>query len=214
VICDTLLAVAVLSILWLASLGALALLVLLQTSASHSCKTAIGIADIAFWLILSESSNYRIAFVCLSISINILATTLLAVKLIRQQRRMSAACILLSGSRSNSIYTSVSTVFIESAALYTIFGIIYLPFQAITSPLEDPFSLLFRMMSFIGPALIQLRLAQNSAYSRSATELKTPIVFIPQSQIERTTSGPMATIPDLQTTSADESKAKSDAGIA
>jgi hypothetical protein len=171
-------------------------------------RTAVGTLTIVnFWVpSITPGFHLLIAFACLSISLNILATAFITTKLLRQRRYISAAGISSLGSASNSSYAFVSAVLVESAAIYTIFGIIYLPFQALGSPLQDPFSILFRMMSFIGPALIQHRLAQNSAYTPSVPE--TPVVFIPQSRIETSVSFSiqMAPIPDPHTLSMDRTK--------
>jgi hypothetical protein len=64
-----------------------------------------------------------------------------------------------------SLYTSLTSIFVESAAIYTICGALYLPFVEVDSALVDPFALLVRVLSFMGPALIQLRIAEGTAYT-------------------------------------------------
>jgi hypothetical protein len=98
----------------------------------------------------------------LSIVFNALATGLVAGRLLWHRRSLRRAGVV--PAVPTRIYTDLTSIFIESAGLYTICGVVYLPFVKADSPLVDPFALLVRMLSFLGPAMIQLRIAEGTAY--------------------------------------------------
>ena len=90
--------------------------------------------------------NSQTAFICLSISLNILCTLLIAGRLVAQQR---AARTLSSTGAANSYYTSVVIVVVESAALYSLFGIIYVPLMVLQNPVQFPFSFLIGTLTVV-----------------------------------------------------------------
>jgi hypothetical protein len=70
-----------------------------------------------------------------------------------------------SQAANDNIYTFLSKIFIETAALYTIANVLFIAVLLSKPEAVDPFAFLARMMTFIGPALIQLRVAGGSAYN-------------------------------------------------
>jgi hypothetical protein len=112
---------------------------------------------------LSSTIQLGMPFWGLSIGLNIIATGLIAFKLLQHRRLLIAAGVNSEGRLM--VYAPISAILIESAAFYSVSGIIFIPFQAIDSPYVTPVSILFTSASFLSPALIQLRISKGLAYS-------------------------------------------------
>ncbi|KAM5537653.1 hypothetical protein V8D89_008731 [Ganoderma adspersum] len=102
--------------------------------------------------------NSETAFICLSIALNILCTLLIAGRLVVQRQVAKQL-----GSTGAKAYTSVAVVVVESAALYSLFGIIYIPLMVLQKPVQFPFSSLIGTLTLIAPNLIVLRMALTPA---------------------------------------------------
>ncbi|KAI1783238.1 hypothetical protein LXA43DRAFT_867559, partial [Ganoderma leucocontextum] len=98
--------------------------------------------------------NIEIAFFCLSVSLNILCTLLIAGRLLLHQRDVRQL-----GFTSSRTYTSIVVVIAESAALYSIFGIVSIPLEVLQTPVQFPFNSLVGTLTLISPSLIILRMA-------------------------------------------------------
>ncbi|KAI0324257.1 hypothetical protein GY45DRAFT_1349503 [Cubamyces sp. BRFM 1775] len=81
--------------------------------------------------------HFQTSFYCLTISLNILCTLLIAGKLWMQHRRVQA--LRAAGAWS---YTMVIAIIVESAALYSLCGIIYIPLIVRSLPLQFPITAL------------------------------------------------------------------------
>jgi hypothetical protein len=113
---------------------------------------------------LSQSVSVPTAFWSLSVSLNVLTTLLVAFKLLSHRREMLRLNVL-GAHDSVREYASVVGILAESAALYALLGLIYIPLFVHNVPVGDPFSTLFAAASYLCPALIQLRVAQGVAYT-------------------------------------------------
>ncbi|KAF9477151.1 hypothetical protein BDN70DRAFT_881503 [Pholiota conissans] len=125
---------------------------------------ASGIAGVAmFWQTTKKNQvvDLGIAFHSCSVAMNIIATALIAGKLLYQRKLIKE----LGGEHSME-YLSASAIFAESGALYSITGIIYIPLYATNSPLIYVFAPLLEAASGIAPTLIVLRIALGVAVSR------------------------------------------------
>jgi len=123
-----------------------------------------------------------------SVALNVLCTILIAGRLVSHQRRLAH----LAGSNTFvrhrlSYYSSVAVIFAESAALYSIVGVIYIPIFASNSELEPPFAALWGSLAVIAPNLIILRLALGTDTSREY-QLQRPGVQNTSYQSDRTTA--------------------------
>jgi hypothetical protein len=85
-------------------------------------------------------SKLIIAYISLSVALNVILTLLSAGRLLSHQWTLSRA-----GMRDSGIYTKISTVLAESAALYTVIGLIYVSLFAQKLEIQDPFSNLWFM---------------------------------------------------------------------
>jgi hypothetical protein len=121
---------------------------------------------------LDPSNQLTIAMVqtALTIFFNVLATCLLAGRLLHHRRALRRAGL------SARLYGSLTSVFVESAGLYTLCGALYLPFARARA--GGPLALLLRGLSFLGPALIQLRIAEGTAFGALA-EMSSPSMDTP-----------------------------------
>lgn len=104
--------------------------------------------------------NLETAFFCLSISLNVVCTLLIAGRLLLQQR--ASKHLGSTGSSLARTYTYIIIVIVESAALYSIFGLIYIPLMVLQAPIQFPFSSLIGTLTLIAPNLIILRIALKS----------------------------------------------------
>lgn len=94
---------------------------------------------------LSPELDLATPFYSLTIGLNILTTLLIGVKLMSYRARVSRA-----GARGNDALrdlTSVLGILIESAAIYSLSGIVYLALYLRNNPLSSPFSNVFGAMT-------------------------------------------------------------------
>jgi hypothetical protein len=87
-------------------------------------------------------SNLGTAFWSISVSLNVVSTLLIAGQLIWHQRTLRQA-----GFRHGNQYMTIAAILAESAALYSIAGLIYIPLFARDLTLQYPFSALFNSMA-------------------------------------------------------------------
>ncbi|KAI9060762.1 hypothetical protein FKP32DRAFT_1013146 [Trametes sanguinea] len=117
-------------------------------------------------LVAADVIHFQTAFYCMSISLNIFTTLLIAGRLWYQQRQMKALTAVPSARWD---YTSVIAIFVESAALYSICGIVYIPLVVRQLPLQYPITALIGAFTAIAPSLIILRIALGTAVTQETT---------------------------------------------
>jgi len=127
-------------------------------------------------------SDFGTAFWSISVSLNVTSTILIAGQLIWHQRTLRRA-----GIPQSDQYMSIVAILAESAALYSICGLIYIPLFARDLTLQYPFSALFNAAACIAPNLIVLRMALGVAAkdSRSGMSTTMNIVSMPESQYSK-----------------------------
>ncbi|KAJ7182736.1 hypothetical protein C8R43DRAFT_1083654 [Mycena crocata] len=113
--------------------------------------------------VLGESSviDFGTPFWSLSVTTNVLSTLLIAGRLAYCRRRRHGAEQV--GRHS---HTSTSAIFAESAALYAVVALIYIPLWARNLALQYPFSALMGAVVSIAPTLIILRMAGGKAITK------------------------------------------------
>ncbi|KAI0324263.1 hypothetical protein GY45DRAFT_1263186 [Cubamyces sp. BRFM 1775] len=117
--------------------------------------------------------HFQTAFYCLSISLNILCTLSIAGKLWMQHRRVQALRAASSWS-----YTSIIAIVVESAALYSVCGIIYIPLIVRSLPLQFPVTALVGSLTSIAPTLIILRIALISLTPGGTTATDSTVITL------------------------------------
>jgi len=107
-------------------------------------------------------SKFGTAFWSISVSLNVISTILIAGMLLYHDRKLRRL-----GFQGNGPYTGIAAVLAESAALYSICGLIYIPLFARNMDLQYPFSPLFISAASIAPTLIVIRMALGVAVKES-----------------------------------------------
>ena len=104
-------------------------------------------------------TTFGTAFWSLTVSLNVIATLLIAGRLLYHQHKIRIL-------KQSSQYTGVAAILVESAALYSISGLIYIPLFARNLPLQFPFAALFcsASVSDIHP----LYLPQSQAFDQQS----------------------------------------------
>lgn len=160
-------------------------LIILSTLSTHSASSIAllyleGRSDIGFWS--PKTVQFGIAYWTLSISLNIILTLMIVARLAYQKRRLTKAM----GNSHGQIYVSISAMLVESAAIYSICGLIYLiayarndPFNYVVLPPQgqlqvrrlDPPSVIICATDFrcqgVSSLLIILRVGSGQAWSRN-----------------------------------------------
>ncbi|PPR07513.1 hypothetical protein CVT24_006882 [Panaeolus cyanescens] len=108
----------------------------------------------------TQAINVSVAYYAITICLNLLATVLISMRLLHLSKRVSLAL----GEDSADTYVGPSAICVESAALYTIMGIIYLIPYALQHDIAVFFGQLWSKMSVIAPLLIILRVVDGSAW--------------------------------------------------
>ncbi|KAL7278323.1 LOW QUALITY PROTEIN: hypothetical protein ACG7TL_008299 [Trametes sanguinea] len=156
----------------------------------------VNTAKPAATLVQADIIHFQTAFYCLSISLNILTTLLIAGRLWYQHRQVKS----LRAPTAHWDYTSVIAIVIESAALYSICGIIYIPLVVRQLPLQFPITALIGSFTSIAPSLIILRVALGTAVTQETSTKASMIFRLTKLRSDVTASTAVASTPG-QTTS-------------
>ncbi|OCH88789.1 hypothetical protein OBBRIDRAFT_757537 [Obba rivulosa] len=105
------------------------------------------------------------AFWSISVAMDVIVTLLIAGRLLWYRRKMG-----ILGNDHTRHYIAIAGVFAESAAVYAICGILYIPFYTTNFPIQDLFASLFYFSSSIAPVVIILRVALGATETRKTSE--------------------------------------------
>lgn len=86
-------------------------------------------------IFLHANVNLGLIYWSLSIAVNVLVTILIVTRIFFMQRAIAQA-LGVSSRQSDKAYADISTMLVESAALYTIPGIIFLAGYSLQIPLQ------------------------------------------------------------------------------
>ncbi|KAM5544691.1 hypothetical protein V8D89_001589 [Ganoderma adspersum] len=104
--------------------------------------------------------DFGTPFWSLSVSMNVLTTVLIAARLLYRRRALLDSA---SKRKARAYYSPEVAIFLESAALYAICSIIYIPMFAEDIPLQFPFSALLGSAASIAPHFIILRMVSGES---------------------------------------------------
>ncbi|KAF8167193.1 hypothetical protein B0H34DRAFT_645238 [Crassisporium funariophilum] len=122
----------------------------------------------------NEISKIGVSYYSITICLNIVVTILICARLFR----ISNVVADVLGREKAKVYTSVAAILVESAAPYSLLGIMYLIPYGLKSPLAILFGQLWTKMSVIAPLLILLRVVNGSAWRDDVmTRPRTPLAF-------------------------------------
>ncbi|KAF5368485.1 hypothetical protein D9758_002230 [Tetrapyrgos nigripes] len=110
--------------------------------------------------------NLGVSFHSCSVALNVIATSLIAGKLL-YHRHMWKSIGNPDGGEHGRRYLSLLAVFAESGAIYTISGLVYIPLYAKNSNFIYVWAAVLEAASGIAPMLIVLRMALGTAVSSS-----------------------------------------------
>jgi len=130
---------------------------------------------------LFSGITFTIPDFSISVAINVLVTLLIVGRLLVTRRQIKAAL----GPEHSKIFTSIAAMLIESAALFSVTGLIFIVAFARQSKVQDLILPSLGLVQGIAPMLIILRVAQGRAWSN---ELSSAIEFASQSQRSAPTS--------------------------
>jgi len=119
------------------------------------------VPGITLWSTISI--NLAIPYWAISIALNVLITACIVGRLLYMRYQMRQ---VIAGTGSE--YISITSMMIESAALYTANGLIFLVSYAVNSPVQNLALPVLGQMQSIAPLLIILRVLQGRAWSSSS----------------------------------------------
>ncbi|CAL1697332.1 unnamed protein product [Somion occarium] len=108
-----------------------------------------------------RSINFALPYFAISLSLNIILTLMIVAVMLGRKRRGRE----IFGDTYGRHYTSVSTMFIESAAIYSIISILLLPTYAVQHPINQIWLGLSPSVQMIASYLIIYRVIQGRAWS-------------------------------------------------
>ncbi|KAH7922971.1 hypothetical protein BV22DRAFT_1016233 [Leucogyrophana mollusca] len=113
-----------------------------------------------------------------SVAQNVVSSLLIAARLLHYRRRLHKAL----GSHTGHPYLTMIAMTVESAALYTLFGIITLVLYSLGNTTESIFVPILGMMQVIAPNLIIHRIAQGISFNSTdyQNEVISDIRFAPE----------------------------------
>ncbi|KAF8992988.1 hypothetical protein BDQ17DRAFT_1253340 [Cyathus striatus] len=110
--------------------------------------------------------TFGTTYYAISLSVNIILAILISLRLYMHRRRILGT---LPEEHAKK-YVSLATIFIESAALYSIFALIFVISYAVNNPINQIFLVVASSTQQIAGYLIIYRIAQGTAWSSSNLE--------------------------------------------
>ncbi|KAF8158630.1 hypothetical protein K438DRAFT_1860886 [Mycena galopus ATCC 62051] len=125
----------------------------------------------SFWTDISM--KLAIPYWAISIAMTVILTALIAGRLLFMRYRLNK----LVGARTSTPYVTVTAMLVESAALYSINGLIFLVSYGVNSPSQNLWLPLLGQTQSIAPLLIILRVARGEAWSGETRDQLTSMRF-------------------------------------
>ncbi|KJA28373.1 hypothetical protein HYPSUDRAFT_129120 [Hypholoma sublateritium FD-334 SS-4] len=111
---------------------------------------------------------YGTSYYVISLSVNILLTVLITVRLVMYRRKISKILPSIHGNH----YLSLAAIFVESAALYSIIALAFIISYAVNNPINQIFLSMASSAQQIAGYLIVYRLAEGRAWNKSTFEFE------------------------------------------
>ncbi|KAF5392483.1 hypothetical protein D9757_002200 [Collybiopsis confluens] len=122
---------------------------------------------------VGHSLNYGIIYPSFTIGLNIIVTALICIRLISIRKEVSK----ILGSGCAKMYTGIMAILVESAALFTGFGIIYVILYARKSSSSIALVQIWGDFAAISPQLIILRIAEGRGWTKDTVgQLTSPTI--------------------------------------
>ncbi|KAG9312275.1 hypothetical protein JVU11DRAFT_7579 [Chiua virens] len=108
-----------------------------------------------------------IPFFTLSVTLNVLATAFIAIRLLTFKRLMERS--LGTKATQKSPYTSIATMLIESSALYATWSLVYIIVYAVSNPGQNIMLMTLGNVQVIAPLLIVYRVSRGTAWEETTS---------------------------------------------
>lgn len=115
----------------------------------------------------NSSVNFALTYFSVSLTLNILTTVLILVRLFQYRYEMTRSL----GKAHGKYYTSVAAMLVESASLYAACSLLFLVPYVLNHPLQNIFMQVLSQVQIIAPLLVIFRVA--SGHGLTSTSLKT-----------------------------------------
>ncbi|KZT08377.1 uncharacterized protein LAESUDRAFT_676421 [Laetiporus sulphureus 93-53] len=107
--------------------------------------------------------DFSLPYFALSMSLNVIVTTMLVVRLLYMRRRVASAL----GPEHGKMYTSIAAIVVESALPYGVVSFIFLVSYGLQSNVSNLFLNLLVQVECMASEVITLRVARGRAWTRS-----------------------------------------------
>jgi hypothetical protein len=130
---------------------------------------------------VGHAVDFGVPYLSLTIGLNIIVTTLICGRLMHLRREIGKVL----GPSHAKMYTSIIAILVESAALFTAFGIAYVIIYARKSQSEFALVQVWGDFCGISPQLIILRIAMGHGWTKDTVgQLTSPTMFTKRSEID------------------------------
>ncbi|KAF9466026.1 hypothetical protein BDZ94DRAFT_284905 [Collybia nuda] len=118
--------------------------------------------------------NFGLPYYTISIALNVILTVGIVVRVSRLARRMRPSL----DQEGLQIYTGVTSMLIESAALYSLFGIVVVIPYGLNVPTAVAFAQVWTKLAAIAPQLILMRISSGKGWSKEVVDrVESDLVF-------------------------------------
>ncbi|KIK70429.1 hypothetical protein GYMLUDRAFT_184049 [Collybiopsis luxurians FD-317 M1] len=122
---------------------------------------------------VGHAVDFGVPYVSLTISLNIIVTALICIRLLFLRQEVSR----ILGPACAKMYTSIIAILVESAALFTVFGIVYVILYARKSESSIALVQIWGDFAAISPQLIILRIAEGQGWTKDTVgQLTSPTI--------------------------------------
>ncbi|KAI0684496.1 hypothetical protein BC835DRAFT_1293101 [Cytidiella melzeri] len=112
------------------------------------------------------SINWTIPFFALSLSLNIILTIAIVLRLLAFRRHAVSALGISHGSQ----YTGIAAMVVESAAIFSVFSLLFLVPFALNHPLNEVFFQPLSGVQIVATLLIMFRVAQGKSWNENTMQ--------------------------------------------
>ncbi|KAF9467896.1 hypothetical protein BDZ94DRAFT_1287535 [Collybia nuda] len=118
----------------------------------------------------TNSINFTLPYFCISLALNIVSTIAIVSRLLYYRHRTASTL----GTAHGTQYTTIASMLVESAAVYSISSLLFLVPFIVEHPIQNVFLGLLSPAQVIAPLMIIYRVAQGRAWaSNTATKIMT-----------------------------------------
>ncbi|EPQ58308.1 hypothetical protein GLOTRDRAFT_72606, partial [Gloeophyllum trabeum ATCC 11539] len=121
----------------------------------------------------TSSINFALTYFSISLSLNILVTLFILVRLLLHRREMCKSL----GEAYGKYYVAIAAILVESAALYAACSILFLVPYVLNHPLQFIFMQILSQVQIIAPLLVIVRVASGHGLTTASLQTDANITF-------------------------------------